>query len=246
MADIDYSSYINYIESICDSKNLDDFKTHPSYTWVLEHVSSFQGSEYLQHIRQKTSLTEDQIREYCTLNDSVGQPKKTNYGFMEASPTSLRYILHAHLILTHLKSLQLPSVDIVEIGGGYGGLALAVHFYAKLYNMSINSYTIVDFSSITRLQNLYISSVMPSINLTTIDATTFGSTITKENMFLISNYCFSEISREFQNTYRTTLFPKVSHGFMAWNMIPLYNFGFSMRDEEEYPKTGSYNRYVYF
>jgi hypothetical protein len=246
MADINYSSYVNYIENITGTKNLVNFKTNPNYTWVLEHVSPSQGFEYLQQIRQKTSLTENEIREFCALNDSVGNPNKSYFGFMDASPSSLRYTLHAHLILTHLKSLHLPSNDIVEIGGGYGGLALAIYHYAKHYDVSINSYTIIDLPSITKLQDLYISSVMPSANVTTVDATTFGASISKDNLFLISNYCYSEISRDFQEKYRVTLFPKVTHGFITWNMIPIYNFGFSFRDEEEYPKTGQYNRYVYF
>jgi hypothetical protein len=33
---------------------------------------------------------------------------------------------------------------------------------------------------------------------------------------------------------------------MAWNWIPLYDFGFPVREEIEYPKTGGYNKYIYF
>jgi hypothetical protein len=65
-------------------------------------------------------------------------------------------------------------------------------------------------------------------------------------MFIISNYCFSEISEEFQKKYIDILFPKVSHGFMAWNMIPTYNFGFKFSEEDEYPKTGEFNKYLRF
>ena len=46
--------------------------------------------------------------------------------------------------------------------------------------------------------------------------------------------------------YIKTLFPKVQHGFMAWNMIPIYDFGFKYTIEDEYPKTGDFNKYVYF
>ena len=65
-------------------------------------------------------------------------------------------------------------------------------------------------------------------------------------MFLISNYCFSEIPGNLQKEYIAKLFPKVSHGFMAWNHIPVYNFGFDIKEEVEFPKTGSYNKYIYF
>jgi hypothetical protein len=37
--DIDYSGYVNYVGSICNSGNLSDFKANPNYTGVLEHVS---------------------------------------------------------------------------------------------------------------------------------------------------------------------------------------------------------------
>jgi hypothetical protein len=80
-----------------------------------------------------------------------------------------------------------------------------------------------------------------------VDATTFGKDINKNNMFLISNYAFSEISYEFQQEYIRHLFPKIAHGFMAWNFIKTYNFGFLFKEEEEIPNTGGiYNKYVYF
>jgi hypothetical protein len=51
---------------------------------------------------------------------------------------------------------------------------------------------------------------------------------------------------DLQKQYIATLFPKVSHGFMAWNNIPLYNFGFETKSETEVPLTGPVNKYVYF
>jgi hypothetical protein len=240
------TAYEYFIEGITTTKNLVNFKTHPNYTYVLEHVTPAQGCQYLLHIGRKTDLTEEEIGAFCILNDSVGNPKTAYFGFMEGSPSSLRYILHAHLILTHLKSLNLPSNDLVEIGGGYGGLALAIYHFAKRYDVSIHSYTIIDLPCVTKLQDLYMSSVMPSANVITVDATTYGASISKRDMFLISNYCYSGLSKDHQEKYRTTLFSKVSHGFMTWNHIPIHNFGFSYRDEEEYPKTDQHNRYVYF
>lgn len=242
----DYSPYANYVESICQSCNLSSFKSHPNYTYMLEHVSKVQGDEYIYFIKNTMNITDDEIKKFCTLNDSIGNPKKDEFGFMVASPSSLRYIFHAHLILKHLSNLNLQIIDIVEVGGGYGGLSLAVHHFSEKYGLKINSYTIVDLPSISKLQNLYLNKVAPSLKVDFVDATTFGEGITKQNMFLISNYCFSEISTEFQKKYIDTLFPKVSHGFMAWNMIPTYYFGFEIKEELEYPKTGNFNRYVYF
>lgn len=47
-----------------------------------------------------------------------------------------------------------------------------------------------------------------------------GSNIQKENMFLISNYCFSEISQENRNKYVEILFPKVLHVFLLGIVFP--------------------------
>lgn len=243
---IDYSPYANYVELICQSGNLSSFKSHPNYNYMLEHVSKKQGDEYMYFIKTTTNISEDEINEYCTINDSIGNPVRSDFGFVIASPSSLRYIFHAHLILKHLSSLNLPSIDIVEVGGGYGGLCFAVNYFSQKYELKINSYTIVDLPSISKLQKLYLKEIGSTLNVDFVDATSFGKGITKDNMFIISNYCFSEISEEFQKKYIDILFPKVSHGFMAWNMIPTYNFGFKFSEEDEYPKTGEFNKYLRF
>ena len=241
-----YSRYSNFVTQICQSNNLTMFKSHPDYTYMLEHVSKSQGHEYIYFIKSMTNISDDEIKEFCMINDSLGNPNRENYGFVITSPTSLRYIFQAHLILSHLCTLYLPSVDIVEVGGGYGGLCLAIHHFSNKYNIKINTYSIVDLPSVSKLQKLYLSEVNPTLVVDFVDANTFGVGINKTNMFLVSNYCFSEIPDSLQKNYIANLFPKVSHGFMAWNFIPTYNFGFKFNEEVEYPKTGEFNKYLRF
>jgi len=243
---VDYSPYANYVEEICRNNDLSTFKTNPKYVYMLEHVSPEYGQQYLDYIQNNTKLSFEDVQAFCSSNDSVGSPHKIKYGFLTVSPTSLRYVCHAHIILTHLQSLNLSFADIVEVGGGYGGLCLAIYSLSSKYNITIQSYTIVDLPSVLKLQQKYIPLVSSSIHPEFVDATTFGSTITKSNLFLVSNYCFSEISSQFQNEYRKHLFPKVSHGFMTWNHIPVYDFGFPCKVEDERPTTGPQNKYVYF
>ena len=244
----DYDTYMNFVDKMCKSGDISTFKSVPEYIYMLEHVSYKEGLAYLDTIIEKTDITINDIYTFCNLNDSVGSPTRFQYDFGLASPTSIRYILHAHLILAHIKSLEMTDNNIVEVGGGYGGLCLAVHYFAEKYGIKITSYTIIDLAPIGRLQDMYISKVNPNIRVTTIDSNTYGATIEDTHMFLISNYCFSEIANEHQKRYIHTLFPKVAHGFMAWNNIPVYDFGFSCRVEAEYPpsKYSDYNRYVYF
>lgn len=248
MGDV-YETYSNYTKTICDENNFTDFKCNPSYTYMLEHVNETQGQEYLNCILTLTSITKDEIEKFCVLNDSIGNPNKVKYAdFITVSPSSLRYIYHAHLILTHMKSIDQLNVDVIELGGGYGGLCLSIHHFAPKYGIHIKSYTICDLSNIIRLQKIYLNRVNPALNIEFVDASTFGKNIERKNMFLVSNYCFSEISKENRDSYQQILFPKITHGFMAWNSIPVYDFGFPAKVEDEIPNTGwgGPNKYVYF
>lgn len=242
---VNYKTYSDYVGEICKTNNLSNFKCNPNYTYMLEHVNYNEGLEYLTNIL-KVGISYEDILEYCNINDSLGNPNKVNYGKLAVSPTSLRYIFQAYLIIDYIQKLNLPSIDIVEIGGGYGGLCIAIHFFLKKLNININSYSIVDLENITNLQNKYISSVYPLLNINYINSDTYGSTIEKNNLFLVSNYCFSEIDNVHQQMYIKLLFPKVSHGFITWNNIPLYNFGFDYKEVPEYPSTAATNKYVYF
>ena len=234
------------LERIRISGDLGNFKSDPEYRTVLEHVTPQEGSKYLDLITSITDITLSEIVEFCRLNDSIGSPIKNEYNGLICSPSNLRYIFHAFLLLRHIKSLDRSNLDIVEVGGGYGGLCLAIHTFAKKYNITINSYTIIDLTEAIVTQKIFLQKVDPSLRVEWEDANTFGSSIEKKNMFLISNYCFSELCDGYREKYIKTLFPKVSNGFMAWNGIPIYDFGFNMRYEEEYPKTGQFNLYVYF
>lgn len=248
-----YDAYSDYVGSICSEKNLKEFKSNPLYTYMLEHVSTHHGKQYLEYIRKTSLLSIDDVIQFCTINDATGSPKKEEYPVflkdVSVSPSSLRYIYHAHLILSHMKSLNSDALrDIVEIGGGYGGLCLAIHHLAPKYGVHINSYTICDLTNIIRLQELYLNHVNPNMNVNFVDAATYGVDIPHDNLFLISNYCFSEISPDHQAKYRQCLFSKVEHGFFVWNCIPVYDIGFNiLHIDHELPNTGSkFNRYVWF
>jgi len=243
-----YERYSTYVNSISNANHLSGFKSNPDYTYMLEHVSTEQGEEYLTCILSRTSITNDEIVEFCRLNDSFGNPNTVRYDRLSISlsPSTLRYMYHAHLILSHMKNIGNVNPDIIEVGGGYGGLCLSLHFFAPKYGVDIKSYTLCDLTPIIRLQEIYLTRVNSSLKIEFVDANTFGATITCVNMFLVSNYCFSEISKEIQESYRQLLFPKVAHGFMAWNNIPVYDFGFTTQIEAEIPKTGPMNKYVYF
>ena len=239
-----YSQYEAYVSQIIKTEDLSSFKSNNSYTYMLEHVTKDDGSKYLKLLKEL--LTDSEIESFCNLNDSLGNPTRFTYANnIVCSPTSLRYLYHAHLALKHIQQKKLS--DIVEIGGGYGGLYLAIDFLSKKYRFKINSYHIIDLKNITILQKLYTSKFHTEIPLFVSDASLFGNDIDKTNLFLISNYCFSEIPKDLQYKYIEILFPKVLHGFITWNHKYTYNFGFSYTEEDEIPYTGlKFNKFIRF
>jgi hypothetical protein len=163
------------------------------------------------------------------------------------SPTSLRYVYQSHLILSHIQELDIldDKMNMVEIGGGYGGLCLALYYFAHYYGIKIRSYTIIDLPEVIQLQKMFHTSVgMKGVEY--VNAFTYGKEINHNEMFCISNYCFSEISLENQHWYRYHLFPKVSHGFMCWNNQSPCSIPFVFQSFREVPNTGEHNKFIYF
>lgn len=132
-----------------------------------------------------------------------------------------------------MKKYKLNNVDIIEIGGGYGGLCFFVHSIAPLYEINITSYTIFDLLEPSLLQEKYLNALnIEKVKFCQID--NFNNL--KNNSFLISNYAFSEINIELQSEYTEKIInPYTIYGFLAWNAIPVYDFvDNSIIEKEEY------------
>ena len=257
-----YKQYTDCIKTFIDlDKNDWTFKSNPNYTYMLEHVDAIQGNNYLNEIANKFSVLYTENKNYlielCHRNDLYGNCKKNSFeNFTTCSPTNLRYILHSLLILTYAKECNLYTLDVVEIGGGYGGLCFYINNIAKLFNININTYTIFDLEEPLLLQNKYLDAL--NINDTCTDTGT-GTKMNyftienfeniNQNSFLISNYAFSEIPIDIQKEYTDKLLnPYISYGFITWNEIDLYKFidNKIVSIEREFPLTGPNNYYVKF
>jgi putative sugar O-methyltransferase len=246
MKDI-YALYANYVAKILKTGDISTFKQDPKYTYMLEHTSGYQGHQYIELIRKQTKISVKDIDEFSKKNDAIGGTKQKMFAELNLtlSPSNLRYLYQAYLIIKHFQKFN-KKINIVEIGGGYGGLFLAIDFLARKYKIDIDSYTIIDIPVIAKFQKLYVSKVEHKIPFDTLPSTNFGKELDKPNLFLVSCYSFAEIPREYQAKYIEVLFPKLKHGFITWNNIPVYDFGFPADVEEEVPKTGKVNKYVRF
>ena len=238
----------NYL--LADNFENTNFKSNPNYTYMLEHVNYAQGNDYLHLIKTEFEKIfnphKTKLIALCNQNDSCGCPKQAQFvDFTTCSPSNLRYIYHSLLILNFLKSKNNNKVDFVEIGGGYGGLSFFLHNLSALFDIKINSYTIFDLKNICKFQEKYLEHFHIDIK-TAVLGTDFNLS---NDSFLISNYAFSEISATIRNKYTTEVIDKyIDMGFMAWNNIDFYKFIADKKFivEEERPKTGPKNLYVYF
>ena len=230
-------------------KDLWDFKSDPAYNVILEHVSKELGEEYLKLIKQEFATIYDDNKkmliESAKENDRYGSPTKCSMSdFTTCSPTNIRYIYHCLLILKAAESWNKNTIDIIEIGGGYGGLCYYLHKLSHIFNIKIKSYSIFDIPTVCRLQKEYLRSF-------SIDIQAFGVDEFELNKgsFLVSNYAFSELPEGLRDDYAERIINQfASCGFLAWNMIDLYDFvdNAHIDSYEERPLTGDKNKFVYF
>lgn len=249
MIDSGYIEYNNFLNSIRTHPDLLlNFKTQPSYANMLQHNDYHMGLNYLANINKFFSVPQDSICKFTKSIDEIGGAVCHHYGNgLYCSNISLRYVFQSLLILQYMsKELKLKEVSIVEVGCGYGGLMLALRFFSNLFNIKIKSYSMIDLDGPSYIQEYFLSHFSIEFPVSFVNSETYGKFIEGDDLFLISNYCFSEIGYENQKKYIEHLFPKCSHGFFAWNAIDLYDFGKNYRYEEEYPKTSPKNKYVYF
>ena len=226
-----YLRYSRFVETC----SVDDFKSNADYRGMLEHVSTEFGRRYWDLILKESSLTVGDIWEFVSLNDRIGNPIRSDVNGILMSPTSVRYLYQAQHILKTAPS----GSSFVEIGCGYGGLCLAIDFVSKKLGIPVKSYAMIDLPHPSRLQRDYIARHTIGFPVTFHHSTQYGSDIEGGGHFLISMYCFSEISAHHREQYIHTLLPKTSAGFIAWNHIPLYDFGKpNIQWEPERPLTG--------
>ena len=214
-----YNNYIKYLNS--NNKLYMDFKTNRDYNGILEHVLYKYGLEYLELITNEYSNIElKKIKEFCKLNDKYGKPNKEIFNIkgevLICSPTSLRYIYHSLLLLDYMSKIR--TKNIVEIGCGYGGLCLAINYFMDDFNIEIDNYHIIDLDAVCKLIKSYLElhndSIKTKLYYHLNDS--YGEDILDKNLFMISNYCYTEIDKEYNKNYNKILVPKIDNGFIIW------------------------------
>ena len=193
-----------------DNVIFQNFKRHPFYQPILEHLSFDQGKDYLSIIETKYPFSSNEIKK-CKENDSLGNPFTYFYNekYDFSSPGTLRYMKVAGELLYLFGDLS--NKKIAEIGIGYGGQCKILSVLTQF-----DSYTLIDLPEVCLLAKKYLKALEVK-NIHFIPSTQLFQ---EENYDLvISNYAFSEISQDEQISYINKIINKSKNGYMICNFI---------------------------
>ena len=116
-------------------------------------------------------INKNYLIELCFLNDLYGKTIKAKFDdFTQCSPSNLRYILHSLLVLDYMKKISLNNINVVEIGGGYGGLAFFINKIAPLVGVEIDSYIVFDLYEATLLTKKYLEALEVEVQTFQLDS----------------------------------------------------------------------------
>ena len=196
------------LDAANDYRFFNEFRQNPTYLKILEHVTENEGATYLEMITQDSDLLRhmDKFR----LNDMYGTPLVYNYPNVGAiSPSTLRYIK----VLSDLKKLfkSLDGLSICEIGVGYGGQCRIIN---ALYVPT--SYCLVDIKPALLLAQRYLDNYAVK---STFSYTTMNELDKTKYDLVISNYAFTELSRNIQEIYLEKVILNSRCGYITYNDI---------------------------
>jgi len=172
---------------------------------ILEHVDRALGAEYWEII-QKYRVSTKKLFKYIK-NDLCGPSRFTYQGIGRVSPTNLRYAK----VCLDIEALfgSTSKFRIAEIGVGFGGQCAALYSH-----QSFSKYTLFDLPPVLNLTGKYLDeSEVPK------EKVEKGKMVNSYGAFdlVISNYAFSELSRELQEEYLEKVILKSAKGYVIYN-----------------------------
>ncbi len=182
------------------------FRREPGVREIVEGVPDCVGFGY--HAKLKGTdffaVNLEKIQE----NDKVGGPRLFLIEGQAFTSTTLRYAWNVHDMTANGVDL---SGDVVEVGGGYGGLARMVHAF-----FTPKSYTIVDLPEALALAKRYLEAYGIT-NVAYVSALEYGELPVDA---FISNYALTELTKNVQDGYVDKLMKRAKSGYVTFNSQP--------------------------
>jgi putative sugar O-methyltransferase len=197
----------NFVEN---EDSFNNFKRDPHYVPVLEHLTDKDAELYYQEMKCIDKLTIRRLNQVKE-NDIYGNPILfEHYSMGTISPTTVRYVKNS-LDIIETFSEQIPFNTVLEVGGGYGGLCKTFNCFNKFMR-----YYLVDFPEVNALSSLYLSK-FSSLKNKIHHISTEDVKEVKEIDLFISNYAFSECSKEFQELYYDKFIKNSKNFYIVYN-----------------------------
>lgn len=216
-----------------NSEAFESFKQNPRYTPVLEHLTPEDAKLYYSEMKCKDQINSTNLKQIKE-NDIHGNPVLFDHHDLGTiSPTTIRYLKNTLDIVDKFPQ-NIPFQRVLEVGGGYGGLCKVFHCFNKF-----DSYHLVDFPEVNSLSSLYLSKFKPLKNKIHHISTDDVKEVKNLDLF-ISNYAFSECSREFQELYYNNFIKNSSHFYIVYNNFTQNNMSpeeFIQKVENEFDIT---------
>ena len=206
-------NYIKICEDAQQAEMFKNFRRHPSIRNVIEGSSKLQGRRNLKALQ---AMAQDYVKKLPTLEtyERLGNPRRFTYcNGRLYSPCTIRYVKILADMRHRFKSFN--DMDIIEIGGGYGGqCAIMAHFE------KFKSYTLIDLPCVLGLARKFVDELGVS-NVHTIGVDELDQLETYD--LIVSNYAFSEIDAQHQLVYLEKVIKNIPRGYMTMNFIGTRN-----------------------
>lgn len=193
-----------------DDEVFANFRRMSPMNMIVENSPLRSGREYFGCIYYQFEWLMEYFDKFKT-SDTIGNPEKFIYPVGEMSPTTLRYIKTIGDLHKFFGSLD--GKNIIEIGGGYGGLCKIIN---DVYRPE--SYRIYDLFEAQALQFKFLDKFdVPCIYSVLPDAP-------EEIDLLIAMYSWSELSHDLQNEYLTNVISKAKNCYIMLNYDMNYSY----------------------
>jgi|LauGreDrversion4_2_1035121.scaffolds.fasta_scaffold201998_2 putative sugar O-methyltransferase len=205
----DDGRYVAFVRSaLRDPKIFAEFKRHPDYRAILEHVSEEYGRKYLDLIVRNDAGLLGKMEQFKK-NDLLGSPFLAHYPETgEISPSTLRYVY----VASELRRLFGSSLGgkIAEIGIGYGG-----QFLVNDKVFACGEVHLFDLQPVLELASRCLEShvLSGSYRMTTLNQHPGD----QDYDLVISNYAFSELPSELQLAYVRKILVRSKRGYLTMN-----------------------------
>lgn len=247
----DLSAYVHVptcMEAVDNDQVFDSFKKDRNFTTILEHTSKEASIVFLQRILDEFPKIVEKINwDKVAENDKFGSPILLEYSNVPSknklySPSTIAYTFKALDILRHMKESNLNDVNILEIGAGYGGQCKMILDLAPLFNINIESYTLVDLYYPNKLQKKYLSRLgyNDKIFYQAFELLEDGKVSLNKFDYLVSIYALSEFTEQVRTIYLNMLGSEYKY-YILWNTPTSHDMYADSLIEEEFPKTGPHN-----